>query len=408
MKKLPSYATNGSGIHYYWLNSIEAVSAESWETCFDSNNVFHSYGFARALERSKFKGMEFHYLAGDRDGKTVFLLPCFCYRASSAVLASPTYRRLAKIVHRVVPGLLDYRLFVAGSPLTLTHHFGLQQISRNERVQVLCEVREAMLRRCTEVNAQVVVIKEFEKSWLPELREVFEPKFLIVEGLPTTYVPISYDGSPSYRERLRSSYRRKLKQRQRHFEKAGLRWEALTDFGRYANELHDLYQQVLERSASQFTILTPAFFHEIPENLGDRAYAIVAYDGDQAVAFLMLLRDKDWLHFLRLGLNYEYRDHARLYNNCLYRFISECEQRGYPVADFGQTTYEVKGQLGAVISRRYLCVYHRNQAMRWVIRVMKSQLFPARQMPKYRVFSDTELANKILSTRNLQFERTID
>jgi len=404
-----SYATKGSGIRYYWQRSIETISKEIWDACFGDENALHSYGLAKAVERSKIKEMEFHYLIGERNEKAVFILPCFCLRITSAAFASPAYRRFVEVVHRVVPDVLSFRFLFAGSPITIrTHYLGLRQLPDHEHLQLLREVREALLRRCEEVNAQIVLIKEFEQPWPPVLKPAFEPEFLIAKSLPTAYVPVSGAGSLPYQERLRSPYRKRMKRQLRRFREMGLRWERLYSFGHCVDDLHDLYLQVLEKSAFRFETLTPDFFREVSESFDNRSYVLIAYEDDKAVAFMLFLEDQNWLHGLKIGMDYEYRNCASLYYNCLLRFINECEQRGYPVADLGQTTYEVKGQLGGVVSPRYFCLHHRNRAIHWIIRAMGAHIFPSPQMLRYRVFSDNEMVNWILDRRDLYVERTDD
>lgn len=75
-------------------------------------------------------------------------------------------------------------------------------------------------------------------------------------------------------------------------ESQGLKWQVVTDFADLAPELHRLYLNVLARSDYRLETLTPAFFRNVSESLGEQSFVIVAMDGDKPVAFELFIRDE--------------------------------------------------------------------------------------------------------------------
>src|SRR4051794_21018263 len=216
-----------SGLTYYWETSAESIGREAWEACFGTEDVWNSFGMARAVERFgfEFEKIEFHYLVGMRGNQAAFLLPCFCVRTSLGHNAPPNVRRCLDLVRRLLPGALRPTIFGAGSPMVgVELSLGHRQLPEQERPRVLAEAKALLLDRARHTGASLVIFKDIGTGSLPLIRRVLEPGFLIVDFLPTTYLPISGPGLPGYAERLRSSHRKKMRKRQRMFLETGLQW----------------------------------------------------------------------------------------------------------------------------------------------------------------------------------------
>lgn len=391
---------------FCWKASIEEIAPEIWGRCFDEGNVLHSWAFARAVERSMLAGVRFHYLVGSVGDQPMVVLPCFEYRVSLAILASTRLQQVIQRLRNFLPGLLYVNTFVVGSPLAICRDFlGIRRLDRPALIAaVLAAAKPALLQRARAAGANFVAIKEAPRSLRDVISAAFTPEFFFVESLPTTFVPVQAEPTLPYAERLRYKYRLQRRNRLKAFENAGFRWAIATDFAPFADKLHRLYLQILDRAAHRFEQLTPAFFREISDGLGEQSFALLCFKQDEIIAFELFLQSRNNLHPLYLGLDYAHRDTGALYFNCIYRIIEEAADRGFPVVELGQSTYDVKGTMGAVIQRLYIGLYHRNPIIHGALRVFQSMLFPAIPAPRFNVFKNPSEARALLKSAHIEYE----
>jgi hypothetical protein len=332
------------------------------------------------------------------------VIPCFEYRVSLSVLAHQRLRQVVDGIRRMIPNLLYVNTFVVGSPIATCRDFlGVRRLGSRSRIgDVLAAAKPVILERARTARAGLVAMKELPDSLVDLGRRALAPEFFFVESLPTTYVPVQDDGTPPYPQRLRHKYRLLKENRSKAFRDAGLRWETVADFAHLADELHRLYLQVLGRAATRFETLTPQFFREVSEGLGERSFSLLCYRHGELVAFELFLQGRRTLHPLYLGLDYAHREPGALYFNCIYRIIDEAAQRGFSVVELGQSSYDVKAAMGAVTGRRYIGLHHRTPLVHRLMRTCRSALFPRIVVPRRRVFKDEAEARAIFARSGVE------
>jgi hypothetical protein len=399
-----SPSITASELRFHWTTALDDIGKEAWDACFASGSVYDSFELVQAVHHGRISGVEPNYLVGKHDGRIIFVLPCFRFPLSLSLLAPQSVQQWIERLRKVFPRAMYFDTFIAGSTVAICKDsLGIAQIPRGDRLAVLIRVKQQILERAQKLGSGLVVFKEITTDDLPLLQRALEPEFTIVESLPTMFLPVS-DKGPPYIDRLRKKQRVLLRKRKRMFQEAGLRWEVATDFAPYAEAFVPLYLQVLARAETRLETLTADFFREVSNRLGDRSFALLCFKGTQLVAFEIFLQDEQWLQPMYLGMDYAFRDHAALYFNCLYRIIEECENRGYPVVQLGQSAYEAKGLLGAVMARLYVGLYHRNGLARLALGKLKSTLFPSIAPPRHEPFKDAG-GLAILAARDVRFER---
>ncbi len=401
----PALPPGPPALRFRWERTIDRIERVDWEACFGLGDVYLSYDLALSVERAGLPGISHHYLVGEAGGRTRVIVPCFLLRVSTTLMAPRWVQRAVGAGRRLFPGLLYFDLFEVGTPIAICRDYlGVAFVEERDRVHILHHVKAEVLRRAKEVGAGVVAVKEISRALLPLVREAFEPEFLMVETLPTTFVPLATGDMPPYAERLNRKYRQSLVKRKQLAHDAGIRWDFVEDFAPFADEAHALYMQVLERAELRFETLTPAFFREVSKNLGGRSLAVVGRRGEQLVAFELCLRDERWIHPVYLGIDYDYRDSAAIYFNTIYRIMEECEVRRYPVVQLGQSAYEAKALMGAVMSRLWIGIHPRNWLLRWVLRRLRLILFPSPRAISHNVFKDARASRRVLHDHGVDFE----
>ncbi len=404
-----SYPTVGASVQLSWVSSIREVGPVAWMRCFDVKDVLQAYDLHAAVEAAQLDGLELRYLIARRSGEVVAIIPCFRIRVSLTVVSHDSIARLVNRVRRLWPGFLYLNTFVIGTPIAICRdllgfHLSLSRSARGELMAILLPEIIRTARRC---NAGLVLLKEMSSHCLEEWRAVLERHFVIVEGPATSYLYLGEPGASSYRDRLRKKYRSLMNNRQAKLTNAGMHWEVCSDFSKYAEQMHNLYMQVLTHSKIRFETLTPQFFACLPAHLSQRVFALLCFRGDELTAFELFVADAHWIHPIYLGMDYRYRDEAALYFNGIYKIVEVLESHGKSVVQLGQTSYDAKASIGAVIDRLYLAAHHTRPIIHRLLRRFATLVFPPTRIPRaQRVFRDMQANDDGLAAHGIQFERT--
>lgn len=402
----------GSGVRRIdWVRSIDDIDRTAWDACFGTTDVLCSYALQKATEKANLARVRFHYLLVRDAESVVAIFPCFEFSVSLTAVASAAINRWVAAVRKRFPRFLYLRAFVIGTPVAICRDlFGIRpDLDASTRAQLLDRVCRAAIARAAELRIGLVVVKELPSQLLQTAGEVLRRHFTIVESPATTYLYVGDSDGENYRARLRKKYRSVMTGRVRDFERAGLRWELHTDFARHACAMHALYLQVLRRSKTQFEELSPEFFEQVNDQLGANSFALLCYHGDRLVACELFVRDRDWVHPIYLGMDYAYRDSGALYFNCIYKIIDVVEQEGKSIVQLGQTSYEAKSGIGAVVARLYLGVRHRRRLLQALLVWFRNVLFPPTPIPRQqRVFRDMDANNQALRRHRVDFVESLD
>lgn len=394
-----------------WVSSIDDIDRKAWDVCFGTTDVLCSYALQKATEKANLARVRFHYLLV-RDANTIVaIFPCFEFSVSLTTVASAAINRWVTAVRKQFPRFLYLRAFVIGTPVAICRDlFGIRpDLDAPTRAQLLDRVCRAAITRAEELRIGLVVVKEIPSRLLKNVNEVLRRHFIVVESPATTYLYVGDTGTESYRARLRKKYRSVMTGRLRDFGRANLRWELHADFARHARAMHALYLQVLRRSKTQFEELSPEFFEQVNNQLGADSFALLCYHGDRLVACELFVRDRHWVHPIYLGMDYAYRDSGALYFNCIYKIIDVIECEGKSVVQLGQTSYEAKSGIGAVVARLYLGVRHRRRLLHGLLVRFQSVLFPPTPIPRQqRVFRDVDANNQALRRHQVDFVESLD
>lgn len=400
---------NESKLHYdiHWVNSIDDIETDIWNQCFDKEDVLQSFELQKATEEANLESVNFNYLIMKSDDVTIAIIPCFRFNLNLTVTASPKAKGFVAKIRKLFPSFLYMDTFVIGTPVAICQDlFGVNKKTDDvELNKILSTAFDAAIERANELKIGLVLIKEVTSRLLPRIRNSLENQFTIAESPATTYLYLGEPGSDNYRSRLRYKYRSVMNGRLRNFNDAGLHWEVHQDFSKYAKEMHSLYLQVLNKSNIRFEELTPDFFSNVSTQLGENSFALLCFDGKRIVACELFLKSKDNVYPIYLGMDYNYRDKASLYFNCIYKIIDVVEDEGKPVVQLGQTSYVTKSGFGAVVDRLYVGVRHRNSLLNHLILRFRDVLFKPTDIPRQkRVFRDIEENNNALRKHNIPFE----
>ena len=380
---------------FQWHRSVAEIDA-AWEDCFGREAVLRSHALHQAIENARLDHVETHYLTG-RDGHGVAcVVPCFAFKLSLVAVASPWLQRIVGRIRKVVPGFLTIRLFVVGSAISNGDDLlGIKNLA-DERIwstKRLISVFDEIRRQAKALGIGLVLIKEPGKDTADILRARLGPRFFFVESLPTTILQLPAKERGGYLVAINTRYRNKLKKRKAVCAENGIIWRVAANSSGHEETIHHMCQEVVDRSDFVFERVNQDFFKEVERMLGGDAFYVLGskqVEGtDRLVACELVLcdRDRGTIHPLYSGFDYSLKRDTDIYFNLFYQVIEEAERRGFSRVHLGQTTYEIKAELGASRVPLFLGIHHRNPLIQRLLWMLRSTLFPAVAVPDREVFA---------------------
>ena len=379
---------------FQWHRDVAEIAAV-WDDCFGRESVLRSYALHQAVENAHLDHVETHYLTGqDADG-VACLVPCFAFKLSLVAVATPWLQHIVNPIRKVIPDFLTMRLFVVGSAISNGDDLlGIKNLNDESvwSAERLTSVFDEIRRQAKALGIGMIVIKEPGKATADILRARLEPQFFFVESLPTTILRLPAKERGGYFAAIKTNYRNKLKKRKAVCAENGVTWRVVSNLGGHAATIHRLYQEVVDRSDSVFERLNLNFFEEVerlPE--GDAFYVLGSkqVEGtDHLVACELVLcdRDRGTIHPLYSGFDYRFKRDTNVYFNMFYQVIEEAERRGFSRVHLGQTSYEIKAELGANRVPLFLGIHHRNPLIQRLLWLLRKALFPVIAVPDREVF----------------------
>ena len=380
---------------FQWHRSVAEID-EAWDDLLGREAILRSHALHQAVENARLDHVETHYLTGRDSHDVACVVPCFAFKVSLVAVASPWLQRIVGRIRKVFPSFLTIRLFVVGSALSTGDDLlGIKNLA-DERIwsaKRLTTVFDEIRRQAKALGIGYVVIKEPGKATADILRARLGPRFFFVESLPTTILHLPTNERGGYLASINTRYRNKLKKRKAICAENGITWRVAATSSGHDATIYRLYQQVLDQSDFVFERLNQDFFKEVDRMLGEDAFYVLGTKqvegAERIVAFELVMcdRDRGTIHPIFSGFEYSHKRETDIYFNLFYQVIEEAERRGFSRVHLGQTSYEIKAELGASRVPLYLGIHHRNPLFQRLFWLLRSSLFPVVTVPEREVFS---------------------
>ncbi|MFM6307028.1 MAG: hypothetical protein ACKPGB_01910, partial [Dolichospermum sp.] len=109
---------------------------------------------------------------------------------------------------------------------------------------------------------------------------------------------------------------------------------------------------------------------------------LVAKNSDNIfLAIELVLEEEDCLIPLYLGLNYQYTDNTKTYQNVIFRSLIEAQKVNKKYVVLGQTSYVPKSYSGCIFEKLYLGVYFKRNFFNIILKLLFPYLFPVFENP---------------------------
>ncbi|MFI0743098.1 GNAT family N-acetyltransferase [Streptomyces sp. NPDC021100] len=349
-------------------DSVSDIPPEVWGELAALDDPIYEYAFLQAMEGAGIGPAAYRYLLLSRGQRIEAVLPACVFRglALEETLGAQG-RRALRPLRRVMGRPLRIDILVCG------HLLGEGRVVRGAGVHGAAPyvLLDGVRRLSTSLGVRWTVFKDFSPSeleWLePALRKA---GYFRAPALPDAWLSLPAGGFDRYIAALskngRSTARRNLARFSAHQD---VSIEVRDRFDDLLPAMMPLYQAVLNRAESRLDVWTPRFVATLSRDPGIPAKAVVCWERDRLVGFLICLFGKRNSVAIRIGFDYDRAYELRLYQVVYYRGIEEAMRLGMERMNLTQTAYEAKRKMGCHLVPLEHAVTHRNPFCTTILRI---------------------------------------
>lgn len=330
------------------LHQIEALDA----------GLDFSFGLLRAIERTLWGELLVRYVTVESDdgGEVLAFTPVYVgsnlnFNALLPKIIQKGYNALVRSLGTamatrvaVIGCLISDRGWIPMRP-NLTDRKGALRLMLGEIDRV-----------AKEHSAQLGMLKDIHCDFPAEERALMrEAGFVEGFSLPTTRINTAYESFEEYLKKGLSKNGRRLVSKRFKKAEGTLTLSVFEDFEHLIPRVFPLYRAVFLKAKYQFEELPPRFYLECSRSTSPKTEMVLCESSDgRLVGSMLIFYNDDEQSNRRIGLDYDYEDHALIYNLLLYRGIERAIERGIKTVWLGQSSYIPKTRLGGELEEQYL------------------------------------------------------
>jgi len=300
------------------------------------------------------------------------------FRVDACALMAAPWRRLVAGIRRLWRGYLNFNLMLVGVPVSASQsRLRIAPDTDVPRVlDVVDEVARELVRRH---RSYLVMFCDADEEEAQQWKHLTDLGYLQVDTLAVNELPARFRDYDEFCAALRSQYRWKIASSRRKFAESGLRtvWvtgaEGAAEL--YTDEVHRLYDAVLQRARSRMESLPAEFFRQIAWQFGAQARFLFVYQGERIVGFLCCLAGGDEYHVLFTGIDYAANKNSDLYFNIMFEGMDDGLRQGATRIFVGASSDGFKMRSGCVQTRRHMFIKARG-LLQPLLRMFADVVFP--------------------------------
>jgi predicted N-acyltransferase len=381
-------------------STVGEVPAGDWDSlCTDPSDPFMDRRLLAAVEKSmSADGRFFYVIIRDGDGRPMASAATCSYRIDGGILTGTRVKRFLHFMRRWWPNYMRLKILFCGLPLSAGQkHFKIHpEADPALAIRALADVLRSLARQ---ERAWIVVAKEFDESDREQLDLLRDHGYLLADSLPMNHFDPRFSDLDDYCRALRSHYRYQIKTPLRKFDAAGLAVEELVEpqeiLTIYSDELHRLYEAVVERAEHKLETLPAEFFRELVRQLAGEVSLSVIRQRQRIVGIGWGLLRGGVYRSLFVGLDYSLNSDTHLYFNSMLREIDRALRKGVTDIFVGQTADTFKARIGCHQQPRYIYLKASNRLLQWILRRTARFIFPRPPAPpSYDMFKPADEARE--------------
>jgi predicted N-acyltransferase len=357
------------------VTRAELAQVPRWTQAFAGRRKDHRY---YEIVEDTIRGFDYRYIVvADAGGTVRAVQPCFVLDQDLLQGAGQGIAGFAARVRRYWPRFMCLRTLMVGC-VAGEGHIDADAASAPAAMALLAPAIAALAR---ELNAPLIVLKEFPARYRDALACFLRAGFTCVPSMPTTSVSIAYPSFDDYMNRALSSKTRKdLRKKFRAAEKsAPIAMSAVADIGTVIDDVYPLYLRVYERAKLRFEKLTRDYFCRLSREMPDKVRFFVWRQNGRIVAFALCMLEGDAIYGEYLGLDYAVALELHLYHYVFRDVATWAIANGFKSLGTGGLNYDPKLHLKCRLDPLDLYVKHTSPLFNALLKRLLPLLEPTRQ-----------------------------
>lgn len=378
---------DGDALTTYVVRDIREFAATEWDSLVAPDDLQATHRFVTACQESDIERAEYRHVLIFRRRTLEAIATLSAFRVPLDVLATGPARHTIATVRRAWPNALRVPVVFCGLPVS----FGTSCLRFAPGadvaavLSVLCDIAE---RFAAETGARVICFKEFTATEAGMLEALTSHGFFRAPSLPSCRLELRWPDLDTYIAAMRAGYRRQVAATRAARAHGRLAIRVVEDVGAECGRLHALYNEVIERAEVKLEKLPPIFLRRLHEHLPKETWTIVVEQDGVPVAMAVVLDGPTVSTWLLVGMDYSRLRETAAYHVAVLEVIAHAIARGARALEMGQTSYALKGRLGAKPTSRDLYVRYRSAFGHRLLHAARHALFPLHAMAIRRVFRD--------------------
>ncbi len=398
-KKKSTLRKKPSDFAFAVYDSVSMINVEHWNKIVVHGSEFLQIPFLTVLENEHPDNMRFHYAIIYDANKPVaisyfqvidFSSDSFGSNVEqnenefSCVITDYLKKHLTNHLMKSADRI-NMRLLICGNAcISGEHGFTcIPEVSKTEAIDALSDV----IYRISKVEKlrgkiAAILIKDFYSSSIKFTKEFEEYKYhdFLVE--PNMVLNIQWDTFEKYLDAMSKKYRNRAKSVIKKGAEIERKDFSVEDINADAKQILQLYNNVHLKAKFRMASLSPSYFAEMKNVLGNKFNFIGYYYKQKLIGFrtTFILENDIEAHFI--GIDYSMNKELDLYQNMLYDYVKEGLNKKAKHLFLGRTASEIKSTLGAEALELTCYIRHRNSLSNRIIKPFVDYLRPSEWVPR--------------------------
>lgn len=380
--------------------SVSMINKEHWNKVVVHGSEFLQLPFLTVLEKEHPDNMHFHYAIIYESNQPIaisyFQVIDFSSESFGSNVVEPTENEFSCVITNYLKKYLtnhliksadriNMRLLICGNAFVSGEHgfTCVPEVDKTDAVDALADV----IYRISDAEKlrgkiAVVLVKDFYSSSVKHTKEFSEYKYhdFLVE--PNMVLDIHWDTFDEYLDAMSKKYRKRAKSIVKKGAEIERKNFSVEDIKTNSKQLLKLYNNVHLKAKFRMASLTPSYFAEMKNVLGDKFNFVGYYHEQKLIGFrsTFILENEIEAHFV--GLDYSINKELELYQNILYDYVKDSLNKKAKHLFLGRTASEIKSTLGAEAVELTCYIRHRNPLSNRIIKPFVDYLKPSEWIPR--------------------------
>ncbi|WP_304175809.1 GNAT family N-acetyltransferase [Phenylobacterium aquaticum] len=348
------------------LTSIHQVGQPAWDACFPG--ALEGFDYLAAVEGAGLSDFAFRYVLVSDEGRPVGAAPGFICDYPLDTTLNGAGRGLVAAIRRLAPRAFTVRLAALGSPCTEDVGLGVAPgVDPARHGEIARLALQAFETATLAEGCGLIAVKDAPVAIVHVGQAARALGYQPTPGMPSAVLDIDFADLDGYLAGLSRATRKDLRRKLRGA--AALRIEERRDLSGLEARIEALYAQTRARADQQLENLTAAYFTGVLARMGERAFCVLYFAGDDLIGFNLLLQDAETLLDKFFCMETDRGPAHDLYFISWLHNIGLCLERGLRRYQSGQAGYGAKRRLGCAFPPTEMFFRHRqpliDRALKW-------------------------------------------